>query len=63
MRPIYAAIKSALVDRGWTVDDLAIDSRDGAILEFVHPRTGRRYAYVDAIYEQMVLEIQRENRQ
>lgn len=56
--PIYDDIKAALIKHGWAIDTTATERPDGEVREFVHPKTGRRLAYIDAIQAQMDLEIE-----
>jgi hypothetical protein len=49
MAPIYEALKAALVERGWGIDPDARESRQGEVAEFVHPETGKRMAWLDAL--------------
>lgn len=55
---IYDDIKAALIKHGWTIDTTATECADGEVREFIHPKTNRRLAYIDAIYAQMDLEVE-----
>jgi hypothetical protein len=48
--PIYDAIKTLLVARGWRIDPAAKERADGELHEFLHPDTGEAMAYVDAVH-------------
>ena len=49
MESIYEALRAALVARGWKLDPDARESRQGELAEFVHPETGKRMAWLDAV--------------
>ncbi len=46
---IYQAIRKLLASRGWTIDPTEKEDSYGATKEFIHPTTGERYGWVDAI--------------
>lgn len=53
MKPsIYETIKAALVERGWKIDESAVENRMGEKNEFLHPETGRAFAWIDAVLVQ-----------
>ena len=58
MKLVYDAIKQALVERGWKIDESATETPSGELHEFVHPVTERRRAYIDAILDQGVLDFE-----
>lgn len=56
MRKLYPAIRELLVDRGWKIDMTALESKDGELREFIHPETGRRMAWFEAVLAQQARE-------
>ncbi len=52
MKPIYDAVKLLLVERGWHIDENAVERPDGELHEFVHPVTGAKMAWIDAVLEE-----------
>jgi hypothetical protein len=50
--PIDVVIRNALIARGWTIDEDAKENAGGELHEFVHPETGRRMAWLDAVFAQ-----------
>lgn len=56
MRPIYAAIKDALIFRGWNIDLDAIPNDSDELREFIHPKLNGKFAWFDAIQMQMEME-------
>ena len=60
MKSIYDAVKDALVERGWRIDETATETRSRELHEFIDPETGRRMAWLDAIDRQQELEIKQE---
>jgi hypothetical protein len=56
-KPIYDAVKDALRARGWGIDPNAKERPDGELHEFIHPVTGKRRAWFDALGDQGALEI------
>ena len=59
MIPMYEAIKALLVERGWAIDAGARENQCGELHEFIHPETGRRMAYIDAILAEEERELSR----
>ncbi len=45
---MYAVVRSALIDRGWAIDDTAKETASGELHEFIHPETGQKMAWLDA---------------
>ncbi len=56
MQPIYDVIKDALIERGWGIDSKIKENESGELLEFIHPVTGKRRAYIDAVLDQGEIE-------
>lgn len=46
---LQEAIKAALVERGWQLDEAAVEAPDGEVRMFVHPETGATMAWLDAV--------------
>lgn len=53
---IYYDIKASLIARGFGIDNDAKENSSGELREFIHPKTGKRLAYIDAILAQMEIE-------
>lgn len=53
---IYDTIKAALIERGWKIDSLVVERQDGEVHEFIHPDTNKKYAWIDAINEELARE-------
>jgi hypothetical protein len=51
--PIHAEIKRLLVERGWGIDKGAQENASGEQREFIHPDSGKRMAWLDAVLADM----------
>jgi hypothetical protein len=60
MPPIRDTVRQALIDRGWKIDETAVENRAGELHEFIHPETGTRRAWLDAFFDQETIEYNRE---
>lgn len=49
---LYDEIKGLLVKRGWKIDETAQETCTGELHEFIHPETGRRRAWIDALLDE-----------
>ncbi len=59
--PIYEAIKHLLIRRGWKIDETAQETRYGELREFVHPETGQKMTYINAIWAQEEIELRKKS--
>jgi hypothetical protein len=60
MKDIYDAIKEALVERGWGIDETAQENKYWELHEFIHPETGNKLVWIDAIHAQDERELDQE---
>jgi len=51
-RGIQDEIKQILIRRGWKIDESARENAQGELHEFIHPETGRRRAWLDAVFDE-----------
>jgi len=52
MLPILEGIKQLLIERGWKIDEDARENAQGELYEFIHPETGRRRAWLGAVFDE-----------
>ncbi len=45
-------IRELLKRRGWKIDEAAVENRSGELCEFIHPDTGVKLAWIDALIEE-----------
>lgn len=50
--PIRDVVRAALIERGWKIDETAVETPSGELHEFIDPDTGRRLAWLDAFFRQ-----------
>jgi hypothetical protein len=60
---ILEAIRQALIERGWKIDETVVENRGGELHEFIHPETGRRLAWLDAVFAQQDREVEFEKKE
>jgi hypothetical protein len=58
---IYDVVRDALVERGWEIHAGAIERPDGEVREFVHPVTGKKMAWINALLAEQEREVLRAN--
>ena len=51
VKPIDDAVRDLLIERGWGIDPDAVENASGELHEFVHPETGKKFAWIDALME------------
>ena len=59
---IYEDIGRALSAHGWKIDTDPNINSIGECKEFIHPATGERLAWLDAVHEQMDIEYEEKNK-
>ena len=52
MDDVYEIVKDALIERGWSIDEDAVETKNGELHEFINPRTGAKMAWIDALLKQ-----------
>lgn len=59
--PFDRALKLLLQHRGWKIDTTTTENDIGELKEFIHPQTGEKMAWLDAIFAQNEIELEQED--
>lgn len=56
MLSILDDMKRLLIARGWKIDETVRENAQGELHEFIHPETGRRRSWLDAVFDESARE-------